>query len=377
MCYTTRMNHAYAVQKIAEGIFAVGAVDKDATRFHGYHVNRGVTYNAYLVAGNNGKFTLIDTVHESRTEELMNRIAAVTDVKNIEALIVNHTEPDHSGAVPVVVAAAHPRIYATPAAAKLLQSLYNVSGVTTVKTGDSLEIGGRRYRFLATPMVHWPDNMVTYLPDDGILFSNDALGQHYAAEARLDTENDACIAFKEARHYFANIVMPYRKQAIKALADIKALPLKMIAPAHGVVWTKHIPDICKLYETLCADPDPQTATLVFDTLWGGTAKRAEEAENELRKTHPNIYRFDLRTAHLSDVMEALATCSHVCIGSPTYNNYPTPHISALLAEIEALRPPVKEYSVFGTFGWGGGASKRITEKMDSLGLKKTFDLTRN
>lgn len=368
------MKNQQAIQ-IAEGIYCVGAIDKDAPRFHGYHVSHGVTFNAYLVRGTDGKYTLIDTVHRDKTDELLGRIASVTEPKNITALIINHTEPDHSGAVPAILQTAKPVVYATVAAAKFLQAMYGTENVQTVKSGDTREIGGRTYSFLATPMVHWPDNMVTYLPNEKILFSNDAFGQHFATNQPLDTQNNINTALTEAQHYFANIVMPYRAQAAKAVDAALSLPLDMIAPSHGVVWTKNIDRIGKLYQSLCTGKSV-AATLVFDSLWGGTAERAQEACDELRKTYEKITVFDLRTDHMSDVMAALAASKHLCIGSPTYNGYPTPRIGTLVAEVEALRPPVTEYSLFGTFAWGGGASKHLTQKLDALGLQKTFDLTR-
>ncbi len=362
-------------QQIADGIFAVGAVDTNAARFHGYHVNRGVTFNAYLVDNGNGTFTLIDTVHRDKTDILCERIASVTAPSNVSAIIVNHTEPDHSGALPALLQKTGAAVYGTVAAAKLLQNMYGIIGVQTVKNGETLSIGERAFTFAATPMVHWPDNMVTYLAKERILFSNDAFGQHYATQDALDTANDVDVAIAEAQHYFANIVMPYRAQAAKATEAALSLSPCMIAPSHGVVWTKHIPAIAKLYRSLAAG-ETRGAVLVFDSMWGGTAERAQEAQQTLRAHTDTIAVFDLRTCHLSDVMSALAAAEHVCIGSPTYNGYPTPRVSTLLAEIEALKPPVKEYSLFGTFGWGGGAAKKIDEKLNALGLTKAFDLTR-
>lgn len=360
---------------IANGIYAVGASDPDETHFHGYAVHHGVTYNAYLTDNGDGTFTLIDTVRREKADELLTRIASVTDPARVTAIVVNHTEPDHSGALPEVLQKTHAKVYGTVAAAKFLQAAYGIEGVETVKNGDTRTFGNRTFTFVATPMVHWPDNMVTYLSAEQILFSNDAFGQHYATREPLDVQNDVCIALREATHYFANIVMPYRAPTQKALQAALALPLRMIAPSHGVVWTENIERVARLYTSLC-EGDGTSATLVFDSLWGGTAARAKEAHAELRKSYTVIQSFDLRTAPLSDVMAALAVSKHVCIGSPTYNGYPTPHVSTLLAEIEALKPPVTEYSLFGTFGWGGGAAKKIAEKLDALGLRKTFDLTR-
>lgn len=363
-------------QKIADGIYAVGATDPDAKKFHGYHVDRGVTYNAYLIDCGDGVFTLIDTVLREKTDILLTRIRSVTDLKNVRTVIVNHTEPDHSGALSAVLAATGAQAYGTAAAAKLLRNMYGIENVQTVKNGDTLTVGKRTFAFVATPMVHWPDNMVTYLAQEKILFSNDAFGQHYATENALDTQNNVCVAINQAKHYFANIVMPYRAQTAKAIDAALSLPLVMVAPSHGVVWTENIGRIGRLYRALTAG-ETNGAVLVFDSMWGGTAARAQEAAEELKKTHEIVATFDLRDCHMSDVMSALSCAAHVCIGSPTYNGYPTPRVSTLLAEIEALKPPVKEYSLFGMYGWGGGAAKKISEKLDGLGYAKLFDLTRN
>ena len=361
-------------QEITKGIYAVGAADRDKTHFHGYYVHNGVTYNAYLIDCGD-TFALIDTVHRDKADELLARIASVTDPKNVSAIIVNHTEPDHSGALPAVLAATGAKVYGTVAAAKLLAGMYGINGAETVKNGETRVVGNRTFTFVATPMVHWPDNMVTYLADEQILFSNDAFGQHYATENALDTQNDVCTALREAQHYFANIVMPYRAQTAKAIEAALALPLRMIAPSHGVIWTENIERIARLYRVL-TNGETSGAVLAFDSMWGGTAERAQEAYNELHKKYAVIQKFDLRDCHMSDVIAALSCAEHVCIGSPTYNGYPTPRVSTLLAEIEALKPPVKSYSLFGTYAWGGGASKKITEKLDSLGYEKTFDLTK-
>lgn len=362
-------------QMLAPGIFAVGAADKAATSFHGYTVHNGVTYNAYLADIGQGEYVLIDTVHRDKADELLHRIADVTPIEAVKAVIVNHTEPDHSGALPTVLQKTNADVYATLAGGKLLQKMYGIQGVHTVTNGQTLTLGSRTFTFVATPMVHWPDNMVTYLAAEKILFSNDAFGQHYATDDALDVNNNVCTALREAQHYFANIVMPYRAATGKAVEAALSLPLNMIAPSHGVVWTENIARIARLYRALCAG-ETDGAVLVFDSLWGGTAERAKEAYDELKKRFPVIQTFDLRTCPISDVMAALSNARHVCIGSPTYNKFPTPHISLLLAEIEALCPPLQEYSVFGTYAWGGGAAKVICQKMDALGYGKQFDLTR-
>lgn len=355
------------VTKLTDTIWQVGAADPDCTRFHGYYIHHGTTYNAYLVRGTNGKYTLIDTVKEAKAGVLLSSIAAIAPLSEIEAVIVNHTEPDHSGALLALLKECSPRIYATAAAAKLLQAQYGIEGVLPVKAGQTETIGGRTYAFYPTPMVHWPDNMVTFLPQEKILFSNDAFGQHYAAGTLFDVDADNETALKEARHYFANIVMPFRAQAAKAAEAALSLSPAVVAPSHGVVWTKHLPDVAALYQSLCGTPNEGVCTLAFDSMWGGTAAQAAQKEKELREKFREVHSFDLRKDHISDVIDALSVSAHLCLGSPTHYLHPTARIAALLAEIETLKAPFSTFSLFGTFGWGGGAIKCMKEKLEALG----------
>lgn len=358
------------VTQLSEGIWQVGAADPDCTRFHGYYIHRGTTYNAYLVRGENNKFTLIDTVRDSKATELIANIEQITPLSEIEAIIVNHTEPDHSGALPVVLKNCSPRLFATAAAAKLLKAQYGIENVTPVKAGQSEIIGGREYAFYPTPMVHWPDNMVTFLKKEKLLFSNDAFGQHYAANALTDADADYTVALQEARHYFANIVMPFRAQAKNAVDAALSLSPKTVAPSHGVVWTKHLPDIVKLYKELCDKPQAEVCTLAFDSMWGGCAEEAAKKKKELRETFKEVHVFDLRKDHISDVIDALSVSAHLCLGSPTHYLHPTARIATLLAEIETLKPPFTTFSLFGTYGWGGGAVKCMKEKLESFGYNE-------
>lgn len=354
------------VQQLNDHIWQVGASD-DRNRFHGYYIHSGTTYNAYLVRGTNGKFVLVDTVLDAFADTLLQNIRVVTPPQNIEAVIVNHTEPDHSGALPALLRECKPKLYATAAAAKLLQAQYGISDVNTVKSGQTEKLCGRDFAFYPTPMVHWPDNMVTLLQGEGVLFSNDAFGQHYASGQLLDTQADVKTALKEARHYFANIVMPFRAQAKKALDAAAALCPQIVAPSHGVVWTKHLPEAIGLYDRLCGAPDPQACTLAFDSMWGGTAARAEEVCKELQARYKTVRTFDLRTCHISDVIDSLADSTHLALGSPTHYTHPTARTCTLLAEIQTLKPPIKTFSVFGTSGWGGGATEKMRQALQQNG----------
>ncbi len=354
------------VLQLNDHIWQVGVAD-DRDRFHGYYIHHGTTYNAYLVRGRSGKYVLVDTVLASFSDVLLKNIRAITPLQDIEAVIVNHTEPDHSGALPALLRECSPRLYATAAAAKLLQTQYGITDVTIVKAGQTETLCGREFAFYPTPMVHWPDNMVTLLCGEGILLSNDAFGQHYASEQLLDTQANVETALKEARHYFANIVLPFKAQTTKALDAALQLNPKIVAPSHGVVWTKHLPDVVALYKQLCGAPDPDVCTLAFDSMWGGTADLAQEKCQELQARYKTVRAFDLRTCHISDVIDSLADSTHLSLGSPTHYTHPTARVCTLLAEIQTLKPAIKTFSVFGTSGWGGGATKKMQQTLQDCG----------
>ena len=196
-----------AVQ-IKPDVYAVGAIDWNAREFHGYTTEQGITYNAYLILDE--KITLIDTVKYTMTDELMQRIQSIIDPSKIDVVVCNHIEMDHSSSLPAVLKAApNAAVYASaPQGVKELKAFYGKDlEVNGVKTGDTLSIGKRTLHFVQTPMVHWPDNMVTYSDADKIIFSNDAFGQHFASSTRFDDESDYCEVMKQARKYYANIVL--------------------------------------------------------------------------------------------------------------------------------------------------------------------------
>ena len=241
--------------EIRKGIYWVGAIDWHIRNFHGYTTNRGATYNAYLILDE--KVTLIDTVKGMFSDELLERISDVIDPAKIDYIISNHVEMDHSGALPAMVKACPNAtiITSAPSGLKGLSAHYGNLNYKPMKTGDSLNIGRRNLTFVTTPMLHWPDNMVTYCPEERILFSNDAFGQHYATSERFDDETDLAVAMEEAKKYYANIVMCYGRQAAAAWNVVHELGLDMIAPSHGIIWRSHIDTIMDAYNCLLYTSD--------------------------------------------------------------------------------------------------------------------------
>ena len=351
--------------KISEGVYWVGAVDWNLRNFHGYETEKGSTYNAYLILDE--KITLIDTVKAGFEGEMLARIASVVDPEKIDVIISNHAEPDHSGALPYIKSIAKNAAVYTAAGAgvKDLSAYYDDLGYTGVKAGETLSIGKRTLTFVPTPMVHWPDNMVTYMLPEKILFSNDAFGQHYASDERTDTECDLPEAYIQARKYYANIVQPYGMQTGKALAALEGLEISAICPSHGIVWTKHIPDILALYKSWVANEYDDTAAIVYDTMWHSTEAMAHAIENAFLACGYKPRLYNLHYCHNSDIIADAMTAKYIAVGSPTLNNNMMPSVASFLTYFKGLNGNKKKYIAFGSYGWGGQSPDQVFEALKS------------
>lgn len=363
-----------AVQ-IKPDVYWVGAVDWNARSFHGYSTEDGITYNAYLILDE--KVTLIDTAKITFKDELLARISSVIDPSKIDVLVCNHVEMDHSGNVPTIKELnPNVRILASaPQGVKGLTAHYHDLGFEGVKTGDTLNIGKRTLTFVQTPMVHWPDNMVTYDAYDKILFSNDAFGQHFASSTRFDDENDLGEVMKQARKYYANIVQPYRMQATNAVKAVRKLgpdAIDIIAPAHGVCWRSHVADILDAYENVYTSGKLEEKALVaYDSMWGSTDKMAHAIADGFLAAGVPVRLMDVKCAHISDVMEEFLDCKYVAMGSPTLNSQMMPPMAELITYMKGLSPK-NEGRVgipFGSYGWAPLGPKNIASELEGVGFE--------
>lgn len=352
--------------QLKEGIYAVGAVDWDVRNFHGYSTNRGATYNAYLIIDE--KVTLIDTVKAPFANELLERISEIVDLGKIDYIVSNHVEMDHSGALPMVAKAAPNAKIITSSSAGLkgLTAHYGQLNYLAVKAGETLNLGKRTLTFVATPMLHWPDNMVTYCPEEKILFSNDAFGQHFASSKRFDVEVDLNIVMEEAQKYYANILMPFGSRLNKALEVIEALDIDIIAPSHGVIWTKHIPDIIEKYAYFCKEQNAEEAVIVYDSMWHSTEKMARAILEGFAEKGITARLFDLKVNHISDIMVYILKADYIAVGSPTLNNTMMPTVAAFLCYMKGLAPTNKKGFAFGSYGWGGQSILQIQEELEKM-----------
>lgn len=362
--------------KVKEGIYWVGAIDWSVRNFHGYTTNRGATYGAYLILDD--KITLIDTVKSTFSEELLERIRDVVDPAKIDYIIANHVEMDHSGAIPAMMEACpHATIVTSgPSGLKGLTAHYGDYPYQIIKGGDSLSIGKRTLSFVLTPMLHWPDNMVTYCPEERILFSNDAFGQHFASSQRFDDEVDLPVVMHEAKKYFGNIIMCYGKQAQAAWKIVRDLDVEMIAPAHGVIWRSHVHDILDAYH-LWSENAPETGALVvFDSMWHSTEKMAVAITEAFANKGIPVKLFDLKENHNSDIIPEVLTSKYIAVGSPTLNNQMMPTVAAFLCYLKGLSPKNRKAFAFGSYGWGGQSIKLVEEELKACGFDICMEMAR-
>lgn len=352
--------------EISPKVWWVGGIDWNERSFHGYTTERGITYNAYLIMDE--KVTLIDTAKAPFADELVQRISQVVDPAKIDVVIANHVEMDHSGSLPKIKEIApNAQIYAAAGAGvKGIEAHFGLEA-TPVKSGDTLCIGERTLTFVTTPMVHWPDNMVTYSDVDKILFSNDAFGQHLATTKRFDDENDLCEIFKQAKKYYANIVWPYGAQAHAALNTVRTLDLNFIAPSHGCIWRSHIPEIIDHYESWTTYQTEEKAVIAFDSMWHSTEDMAREICDAFIAEGISAQLVDLKATHISDVMLYMCDAKYVAVGSPTLNSNMLPTVASFLTYMRGLSPKNEQRIglAFGSYGWAPLGPKQVYTELEN------------
>ena len=358
--------------EIRPDLYWLGAIDWSMRSFHGYATSRGSSYNAYLILDD--KITLIDTVKRPFAGELLDRIASVIDPARIDYIVSNHAEPDHSGSIPILLShCPHAKVYTSdPQGHKALAARYGDLPYEAVKTGDTLSLGRRTLHFVATPMLHWPDSMVTYCPEEKILFSNDAFGQHYAVEELFDGKADPCLLWKEAMKYYANILTPFSPMVTKKLAEIGGfnLPIEMIAPSHGAIWAEAPARIVEKYAAWADAYQEDQVTVAYDTMWEGTAKLAHAIAQELHAQSPEtvVKVFNISKADKNEVMTEVFKSRAIAVGSPTVSNSYLSSMAGWLEFLKQLKFRNKKAAAFGCHGWSGEGVKLLQQKLKEAGF---------
>jgi len=359
--------------EISTDVFWVGAVDWALRRFHGHELttNHGTTYNSYLIVDE--KIVLVDTVWEPFQDDLINNIAKIVDPSKIDIIIAAHAEMDHSGSLPEVLR--HCPGAEVVVSARGMESIpghYHQSWhFNPVKTGDQIPIGKRTLSFIEAPMLHWPDNLFTYLDPDGILFSNDAFGQHYASSGRFNDEADQATLEWETVKYYANILNPFGVMVGRKIDEVAALglPVKIIAPSHGVIWRRDPMQIVSKYRQWAEQKPQASAVIVYDTMWQGTRHMAQAVSEGLETGGVPYKIYNAATADLNNVMTEIFLSKAVILGSPTFNQGILPTLSPVLEDIRGLKFKNKIGAAFGSYGWSGEGVDVLDNHLKACGIE--------
>jgi len=357
--------------QIAPGVYNVGVRDWNVRDFHGYSTDLGTTYNAFLVLDE--KIALIDSVKKEFADQLIDNIAQIVDPRKIDVVISNHTEFDHSGSLARIMhrVGEDKPLYCSKMGAKNLARHFSQKwNYQPVGSGDELKLGRRTLAFLETRMIHWPDSMFSYLKEDGILFSSDGFGQHYAGPESFDDEIGDRIMV-HARKYFANILLLYAthiEKLIRQVAEMK-LDLRMICPDHGVIWRKDPGRIVQAYLDWCRQEPGKKAVVIYDTMWHSTEKMAEAINAGIMAEGVPSKPMNLRTWHRSEVMTEVFDARAVVVGSPTLNNGMFPTVADFLCYMKGLKPKNKIGAAFGSYGWSGEAVKLVENELTDMKIE--------
>jgi flavorubredoxin len=360
---------------ITDGVYNVGVTDWNIRDFHGYSTDRGTTYNAFLILDEN--ITLIDTVKAPFADQLLQNIRQIVDPKKIDLVISNHTEMDHSGGLPRVMHAIgeDKPLYCSKMGHKNLQRHFpRLWDYRPVADGETLSLGKRTLTFLETRMIHWPDSMFTFLNEDGILFSSDGFGQHYAGSERFDDEVSDLI-MPHAKKYFANILLLYAPRIQKLLEKVVGLGLdiRMICPDHGIVWRSDPGRIIDAYMRWCRQEPKPKAVILYDTMWQSTEKMAQAVADGIMDRGVPARLMHIRSNHRSDIMTAVMDSGLVVVGSPTLNNGLFPTVADVLTYVRGLKPVNKIGAAFGSYGWSGEAPKQISALLEAMDFRLPLD----
>lgn len=357
--------------EIAKDIYSVGVIDWNIRDFHGYSTERGSSYNAYLILDE--KVVLIDTVKKAFTDKMLENISSIIDPKDIDIVISNHTEMDHSGGLPRVMhyIGEDKPVYCSKMGFKnLSQHFPSGLNLRQVKNGEELNIGKRTLSFLETRMLHWPDSMFTYDQTDKILFSSDAFGQHYAGFETFDDEVDDEIMY-HAKKYFANILLLYAPLILKLIDKVTemGLDIKMICPDHGILWRSDPGRIINAYIEWSKQEARKKAIVVYDTMWHSTEVMAENIAEGIASQGVEARPIHIRSSDRSDIMTEALNAKAIVFGSPTLNNTIFPTVADVLTYMKGLKPKNKIAAAFGSYGWSGEAVAEIRGHLENMDME--------
>ena len=359
--------------EIKDNIYWVGAVDWELKDFHGYaKAEKGTTYNAFVVMDEN--ISLFDTVSSRFNNEFLHNIGEVVNPEDIKYMFVNHVEPDHSGCLAEIIERVKPeKIFCSAMGKQFMISHYHREDwpFEVVKTGDTVSLGKKTVHFIELKMLHWPDNMGCYFEQDKLLLSSDAFGHNLATSERFDDEIGFSQMLEPLANYYANIILPYSDDVLKALKTIEDLgwDIDMIAPDHGLIFRSHTGDVLKAYQDFAHQKAKPKAVIVYDTMWKSTEKIAHSIAEGLVEKGITVKVFHMKSCHHSDVMADVLDAQAVIVGSPTHNMGVLPYIGAMLRYMEGLKPKGKLAAAFGSYGWARNSINKLVEALEKMDME--------
>lgn len=365
------------VRQIVEDIYFVGVDDKrkynekQLKKFENiWPIPYGISYNAFLIIDE--KITIIDLVDEAFATELIANIKTIVDPKKIDYIVLNHMEPDHTGALPKLLELAkNAKIYVSRKGIQMVKDFYGVdeSKIEEAKDNMELKLGKKTLRFIMAPFLHWPETMFTYVVEDKILFTCDAFGAYGALNGKLfDDELDLEHYLSEGKHYYSNIVSPYANFVQRAIKKVKDenLEIKILAPSHGPLYRSDIQRILTFYDKLSSWIPERKVVIVFGSMYGFTKKMVDFVKTKIEKQGIPVKVYDASYSDLSDMITDILDTPVLLIGAPTYDAQIYPPVQLVMHIIKTKRFKSKPVGLFGVFGWGGGALKKSKEMLETM-----------
>jgi flavorubredoxin len=353
------------MRQLKPNVYSVGAIDWDARLFDRLiPLPDGTSYNSYVVQGNE-KVALLDTVDPSKTEVLLDNLVRL-GINKIDYIIAHHAEQDHSGSLPdVLLIFPDAKVVTNPKCKGMLIDLLGIEDdkFITVEDGQTLSLGDKTLQFVYTPWVHWPETMGTYLKEDKILFSCDFFGSHIASSSLF--VDDEAVVYESAKRYYAEIMMPFRKQINNNLAKLGDLDIEIIAPSHGPVHDNPR-FIIDAYKDWISDSVKNEVVIAYVSMHGSTAKMVSYFVEALIERGITVKQFELSTVDIGKLAMALVDTATVVIGSPTVLIGPHPSAAYATFLANALRPKTKFASIIGSYGWGGKMVEQLTSMLTNL-----------
>ncbi len=361
---------------IKNNVSWVGRIDWELKTFHGddYSINHGSSQNAYLIEEE--KTVLIDTIWKPYEKEFRDNLEKEIRLEDIDFIVVNHGEVDHSGALPYLMEKIPDTpIYCTANAVKSLVGQYHHPkwNFKVVKTGDSVDVGnGKQLVFVEMRMLHWPDSMATYLTGDNILFSNDAFGQHYGIEELFNDKADQCLLAEEAIKYYANILTPFSSLVKSKIEEIVKLnlPIDIIAPSHGAIWRDNPLQIVEKYAAWADAYQEDQITIVYDTMWDGTKQLSHALATSIQVLSPEtrVKVFNISQTDKNDIMTQVFKSKAIAVGSPTAGKSILSSVGGWLHFLTELQFKNKKAGVYGCYGWSGEGNAVLREELKKAGF---------